>query len=205
MITKDEIVINFGYEKDVEVTSGRYNSNPETPNFIYGNKYSYWTMTPHEDSDSHLWYVSSAYQKGVLEPLFCNGTNGSYAPSYSAVRPVINLKKASETTKPSDRKKSITSKEFKIGDIVEYNGISFYAIENSDKAKNTVALLKAEPLTTTEVNKYGKGYINKDTETKEAIDHNGYGYIAYYSSDTCTDYSENPIGCLLFVHMVANC
>ena len=91
----------------------------------------------------------------------------------------------------------VTDKAYKIGDEVTYNGINFYVIENSDENSDTVTLLKAEPLTVAEVNKYGgvgteNNHVNmytawdtSDSYYQKAYDNNGYGGMAYYSSSTC--------------------
>ena len=86
----------------------------------------------------------------------------------------------------------VTYKAYKIGDEVTYNGINFYVIENSDENSDTVTLLKKEPLTVAEVNKYGgvgteNNHVNKNTSESKgtAYDDNGYGGMAYYSSSTC--------------------
>ena len=83
-------------------------------------------------------------------------------------------------------------KAYKIGDEITYNGINFYVIENSDENSDTVTLLKREPLTVDEVNKYGgvgteNNHVNKNTSSSKgtAYDNNGYGGMAYYSSSTC--------------------
>ena len=85
-------------------------------------------------------------------------------------------------------------KTYEKGDKVTYNGIEFYVIENSDRKEESVTLLKAEPLTVDEVNKYGidesgVNHINKYTSsyvgTAENSGNHGYGIIAYYSSATC--------------------
>ena len=90
-------------------------------------------------------------------------------------------------------------KVYKIGDKVTYNGIDFYVIADSDKSKDSVTLLKAEPLTVDEVNKYGAGHINKYTYSNQgtAKDYNGYGGMAYYTSETCgvVDGSRVEDGC----------
>lgn len=39
--------------------------------------------------------------------------------------------------------------EYKVGDLVTYNNIKFYVIENSDKTSDFVTLLKKEPLNAT--------------------------------------------------------
>ena len=91
----------------------------------------------------------------------------------------------------------VTYKAYKIGDEVTYNGINFYVIENSDENSDSVTLLKEEPLTVAEVNKYGgvgtennhvNMYVTDDTSDsyyQKAYDSNGYGGMAYYSSSAC--------------------
>ena len=78
-------------------------------------------------------------------------------------------------------------KTYIVGDEVTYNGIDYYVIENSDTTKSTVKLLKAEPLTVAEVNQYGAGHVNRYTQDSvgTAKDNNGYGIIAYYTSENC--------------------
>ncbi len=82
----------------------------------------------------------------------------------------------------------IKYKAYKIGDEITYNGINFYVIENSDENSDSVTLLKREPLTVAEVNKYGVGHVNVNVYSDykgTAYDDNGYGGMAYYSSSTC--------------------
>lgn len=87
-------------------------------------------------------------------------------------------------------------KEYKIGDKIMYNGMNFYVIENSDSTKDYVTLLKSEPLTADEVNKYGgvgtennhvNMYVTSDTSKsyyQKSLYCNG-GCMAYYTSLTC--------------------
>lgn len=77
--------------------------------------------------------------------------------------------------------------EFVIGDTVNLFGDDYYAIEDSDKSKNYVTLLKADPLTVEEVNKYGEGHINNYAQfsINTAYNINGYGGVAYYTSENC--------------------
>ncbi len=91
----------------------------------------------------------------------------------------------------------IKYKTYKIGDEITYNGINFYVIENSDENSDSVTLLKREPITVAEVNKYGgvgteNNHVNmyvtsytSDSNYQKAYDRNGYGGMAYYSSSTC--------------------
>ena len=101
--------------------------------------------------------------------------------------------------------KKTTYKTYKIGDEVTYNGINFYVIENSDENSDSVTLLKEEPLTVAEVNKYGgvgteNNHVNmyatgdtSDSYYQKAYDNNGYGGMAYYSSSTCGHIAPNLI------------
>ena len=86
----------------------------------------------------------------------------------------------------------VVYKTYSIGDEVTYNGMNFYVIENSDENSDSVTMLKAEPLTVDEVNTYGAGHVNMyvtyDTSAsyyQTAFNQNGYGGMAYYSSETC--------------------
>ncbi len=98
--------------------------------------------------------------------------------------------------------------EYKIGDEITYNGIKFYVIKDSSKDEDNVTMLKAEPLTVDEVNQYGVGHVNRYTASSAgtAYDNNGYGGMAYYTSETCgyvngrwvndgciTDYEESEV------------
>ena len=82
--------------------------------------------------------------------------------------------------------------EYKIGREVEYNGMEFYVIKDSSSEEDSVTMLKAEPLTTEEVNLYGgvgtdDNHVNKYTydSVGTAYNRQGNGGIAYYTSQTC--------------------
>ena len=95
---------------------------------------------------------------------------------------------------------------YKDKDEVTYNGIDYYVIKRSNEQSDTVTLLKKDPLTVDEVNKYGgvgteNNHVNKNT-SGTAYDNNGYGEMAYYSSSTCgkndssgctTDYAKSEV------------
>ena len=49
---------------------------------------------------------------------------------------------------------AISYKDYKVGDVIEYKGDSYYVILNSDKDEQTVSTIKAEPLTVDEINSY---------------------------------------------------
>ena len=99
--------------------------------------------------------------------------------------------------------------DYVIGDIVTYNNIKFYVITNSNTSIDYVTLLKAEPLSVDEVNTYGAGHVNmyvtNNTSAsfyQTAYNVNGYGGMAYYTSETCgygrisgctTDYAQSEV------------
>ena len=83
--------------------------------------------------------------------------------------------------------KSPTYDVYNVGDEVSYNNIDYYVIKDSGAKESTVTLLKEEPLSVAEVNQYGTGHVNRYTSNLvgTALDKNGYGGMAYYSSPTC--------------------
>ena len=83
--------------------------------------------------------------------------------------------------------KTPTYTAYTIGNQVTYNNINYYVIKDSGAKESTVTLLKAEPLKVAEVNEYGAGHVNRYTNGSvgTASDQNGYGGMAYYSSETC--------------------
>ena len=85
--------------------------------------------------------------------------------------------------------------EYKVGDKISYNEADFYVIEDSGNDKETVTMLKAEPLTVEEVNKYGEGHINRYTydSVGTAYNQNGYGGMVYYSSENCGYVNDGTI------------
>lgn len=99
--------------------------------------------------------------------------------------------------------------EYRIGDVVPYNGMDFYVIKNSSSIEDSVTLLKAEPLSVEEVNRYGgvgtennhvNMYVTQDTTSayfQSAYNVNGYGGMVYYSNSTCGYGSSGylKIGC----------
>ena len=66
---------------------------------------------------------------------------------------------------------------YSVGDLVTYNGVEYYVIENSDTTQSTVKLLKAEPLNEEEVSIYSNG-------TGARISGNG---MQYHSSSNAYD------------------
>jgi len=95
--------------------------------------------------------------------------------------------------------KSPTYTAYTVGDEVTYNNVDYYVIKDSGVKESTVTLLKAEPLSVAEVNQFGAGHVNRYTPDSvgTANDVNGYGGMAYYSSETCGKVNNNWVetGC----------
>lgn len=84
--------------------------------------------------------------------------------------------------------KILAYNEYQIGDIVNYRGVYYYVIENSDSNTNYLVLLKALPLTQKELETYRE---NDDIDIQNVF--HFYG-IKYYSSDSCNS-DDNNYGC----------
>lgn len=176
VLTYDELTTNLGYVVLNENTLLYVPRQGETPSWVYNSNYSYWLMSQTQDSYFGSWYVN-------------NGSGGlgscPIGDLDKVVRPVINLKK--HTNSDVTNNGYLSGTEYKIGDIITYNGIKFYVIKNATKSDPTVTMLKAEPLSLDEVNAYGAGHVNmyNDFNPGQAdADHN-YGYMSYLSTDTC--------------------
>ena len=120
------------------------------------------------------------------------------------IQPVVNVKRNSVEliTKRNiiDRDKLKFGEKYETGDIVNYKGIKFYVLRNSSSKDEYATVLKATPLSIEEVDKYGKGIINKFTQksVNKAYDSRGFGGMAYYSNNNCEFMSRYPnnTGCL---------
>ncbi len=94
---------------------------------------------------------------------------------------------------------------YSIGDHISYNNVTYYVIEDSDTTSDTVKLLKETPLSTDEISEYGKigteDEIINNYSSRYAHDvenQNGYGAVAYYTSETCGNVNGNLVntGCI---------
>ena len=83
------------------------------------------------------------------------------------------------------KEETVSYKTYEVGDTIEYKGINFYVIEDSDATNDTVKLLKAEPLTYEEVQTYSAG------TGASTYNNNGYGGMQYHSNSS--EYSTSYI------------
>ena len=88
---------------------------------------------------------------------------------------------------------------YSVGDQVTYNNINYYVIKDSSTSEDSVTLLKAEPITSSEISSY-----LSLTEVSGKVNTSGvYATMVYYSADNCattgnisscsTDYTVSDI------------
>ena len=88
---------------------------------------------------------------------------------------------------------------YSIGDEVTYNNVDYYVIKDSDTTEESVTLLKAEPITSSEISPY-----LSSTEVGSKVNTSGtYAIMSYYFAEDCksiggivgcsTDYSVSKI------------
>ena len=84
------------------------------------------------------------------------------------------------------------NKVYHQGDKITLNNEDYWIIADSGAGQDYVVALKDKPLTVEEVNTYGgvgteNNHVNRYTEVSQgtAYNSNGYGAVAYYSSETC--------------------
>lgn len=162
---------------------------------------SYWILSDLDEDDKKLYIVPAPLR--LLEPDTTIDTEDSDAEVDSdvevdsenssekvelkiddtmrqyAVRPVIYLRKCALTdscTKVNTKitKKTITVyKKFQVSDVVEYNGVEYYVLNDSSSKQKYVTLLKKIPLKNNEIEGFGSedSYLN----------------VPFYYSDTCYD------------------
>ena len=139
------------------------------------------------------------------KPVSCDVTVNYDGTIYMTKCKVNNVDVTDDTEDGYYHYGAITFRPYNIGDQVSYNNVEYYVIKDTG---SNVTLLKAEPLTVAEVNQYGAGHINRYTVSSvgTTYNNNGYGGMAYYSSETCgkvngswvetgctTDYAQSDI------------
>ena len=88
------------------------------------------------------------------------------------------------------KEEAVTYDAYAVGDEVSYNNVDYYVIKDSGANESTVTLLKAEPITSSEISSY-----LSSTEIANKVDTSKtYVKIAYYSRDNCVS-SGDQSGC----------
>ncbi len=204
MLNIDEIAY-FDSNIDISKKSLEYYLNDE-PKWLYLLNYNSWTMTAHEKCLYYSGIVTSCYNNiyALYTSRYSNGNSYSRLMSVGvndngSVRPTIKLKKNSVSKVSFNEYHNNAVREYKIGDIINYNDTKFYVIKNSSESDSTVTLLKDEPLTKYELETYGEGYINNYIYSYNGniltpgtvIFDNGFNKVAYLSTDKCYYNSSN--------------
>ena len=182
LLLSNTLLDNLGYTVD---DIGDLQKSESTYSWLYSNKYKYWINNNYQTLNR-----SVMNYEGKVEVYRKWENNLSYEEAFemAAIRPYIELSKVNVNRVTDSNIKTIDSSDFNIGDIVEIDNIKFYVIKNSNN-NNNINLIKATPLTLDEVNMYGKGSINRYTSNyrNSPYDNNGYGGVAFYSSENCND------------------
>ena len=153
------------------------------PNWLIKPNYYSWVIDDKSSGKERGSVISDSSQYLNSIKTFENG----------AVRPTIKLKKGSISKVNFNEYHNNAIREYKIGDIINYNDTKFYVIKNSSESDSTVTLLKDSPLTKYELETYGEGYINNYinyynrnyVEERKTIFDNGFYKVAYLSTDKC--------------------
>ena len=87
-------------------------------------------------------------------------------------------------------KEDATYETYTAGDSVEYNGVNYYVLSDSNSSKANVMLIKETPITSEEISPYisASEIANKVNLTET------YATMAYYSRDNCVS-SGDQSGC----------
>ncbi|MBQ9319075.1 MAG: hypothetical protein IJR82_05530, partial [Bacilli bacterium] len=167
LLTGDELIEDLYFEYDRISYAQGYIAGDDTPDWVVQN-YNYWTMTDNIAIGSN---DMGAYHTDSLSLYF------------SAIRPVVNVKKRALSSNECDTKSktfSITNfKHYIQGEKVIYNNEEYYVANNSGKYLSRVTLIKEHPLTADEIDLYG-------------YDDNGRNIVNNYpySGDAETIFSE---------------
>ena len=191
-MTKQEIdeLFNFEYKyktpSDAKMT---YCGTENTPTWLFNS--SFWIMDSADDGNK-VYEIAD----------YAHSLDGINVYNYSGVRPVITIKKSALQDNTNNIKvynknnlKSIFDIKHAMDSVIYYNDTKFYVINNiNTNSERIITLLKAELLTVDEVNEFGIGHINNYTEPKNVPKNiNGYGGVAYYSSEECNE--NNKTNC----------
>lgn len=106
-------------------------------------------------------------------------TSGSFITKYSSKLKIEN------NTENADNDGK-TYKKYNIGDTIKYRGEDYYIIDEDSSSNNYLTLLKSEPLTNDDLDKFASGIKFEKGEK--------YGLVPYFSSSTCNS-KDNESGC----------
>ena len=203
LLTIDDLLDYLYFDGDIRGTEG-YNfiSGSDTPNWVMNESYRFWMMTMYEDSNE-AWYVNNYHQGlngseayyGKTDYYYSSGSK-IYLPVYATIRPVIKVHKCALDENDNGcleclRKKMVFNFKryatFQQGETVTLNGEEFYVARTSNLFMPYVRLIRKNPFTALELNKYGVDnsgnsvlnnyvYVNDDINDEENIAQNQHFY-----------------------------
>lgn len=159
-----------------------------------------WLMDDNDDS--------------VYAYLLCSYISERKVYQYGSITPVLNLIKDFQDFSLENQDDSNNNKyNYKLGDIVSYNGEDYYVLKDSIESSEYVELLKAEPLSHSVIEKYYDGEIRDANGIAiVSLDEDGYNLsivhlIDKWAADNFGDdiYREGPYNAyLLHVETLVN-
>lgn len=203
LLTIDDLRDYLYFDGDIHGTEGyNYLSGSDTPSWVMNETYKFWMMTMYEDSD-YAWYVTNYHQGLYGSEAFYGRTdyyyqygNKVYLPVYATIRPVIKVHKCALDENDNGCLECLRKKlffnfkryaTFQQGDVVTLNEEEFYVARTSSLFMPYVRLIRKNPLTALELNKYGVDnsgnsilnkyvYVNNDINDEENIAENQHFY-----------------------------
>lgn len=157
-----------------------------------------WT-TDHKDaigvSDCYPVTLSTLQTDGYIDNNIKNPISGETLDNEKIVVSIIKNKNNFSYELSDDGKAKCSFKSYAVGDIFSIHGDSYHVIANSPINQDYVTVLKANPLTASEINANkiasdNVNHVNRYTwdyvgEAYTFNDSNKTGGLAYYTSDTC--------------------
>jgi len=98
LITYDELMNNLGYEYYEQGTENGYRATNSTPEWVMGENYAYWTMTPYNDSTGYMW-APGCFGRLGLGAIYSDSYENYSGDVDFKVRPVLELNKSADITK----------------------------------------------------------------------------------------------------------
>lgn len=167
LLTTDDLVDYLYYNTDrPEPTYYNYVSGTDTPDWVINDvNYSFWTMTPYEDSES-LWFVENKkYGKnGSVAFGYAHKEDQENKKVYASIRPVVTINKcliSGDSDSCNDCLTKVVAikhknySTFRQGEIITYHGEQFYVSRDSNKYLPYVRLVRKTPFSISELKKYG--------------------------------------------------
>lgn len=163
LLSRDDIIDKLHYElQTVVICDDSVTGYYSTENSLDVSLYS-WTMTGSDDTSKEIINDS-------------DHLSDRYVYDIGSVQPTVYLKKCAIEGSCSTDKHN----RYKYGQKIKFRGEDYYVLQDSDSKQDYVTLLKGNPLTINDIQKYGLQYFGASNN------------ISYYTSSKCNedDHSE---------------